>query len=80
MITDLNEIITYLENVKDEPLIPNKFVELDANNIYMYLIELQKLRSKVEKLSNRNKDLKEKLKEKNITKALKNPYDIIGIL
>ena len=80
MITDLNEIITYLENVKDEPLIPNKFVELDANNIYKYLIELQKLRTKVEKLSNRNKDLKEKLKDKNITKALKNPYDIIGIL
>ena len=48
MITDLNEIITYLESVKDEDLIPNKFVELDANNIYKYLIELQKLRTKVE--------------------------------
>ena len=80
MITDLNEIIKYLESVKDEDLIPNKFVELDANNIYKYLIELQKLRTKVEKLTKRNKDLKEKLKDKNTVRAFKNPYDSIGLL
>ena len=80
MITNLDDIIQYLESVKDEPLIPNKFIELDANNIYEYLVELKQLRSKVEKLSARNKSLKDKLKDKNISKALKNPYDSIGII
>ena len=80
MITNLDDIIQYLESVKDESLIPNKFIELDANNIYEYLVELKQLRAKVEKLSTRNKNLKEKLKDKNISKALKNPYDSIGII
>ena len=80
MITNLDDIIQYLESVKDESLIPNKFIELDASNIYDYLVELKQLRSKVEKLSARNKNLKEKLKNKNISKALKNPYDSIGII
>ena len=80
MITNLDDIIQYLESVKDEPLITNKFIELDANNIYEYLVELKQLRAKVEKLSARNKILKDKLKNKNISKALKNPYDSIGII
>lgn len=80
MITDLNEIVLYLKSVKDEDLIPNKFIELDANNIYMYLTELQKLKIEVQKLKKRNKDLKEKLKERNTIRSFKNPYDVIGLL
>lgn len=79
-ISKLDDVIEYLFNVKDDQRIPEKFTNLDPNTIYDFLVELKSLREENQKLKKRTGDLKKKLTKKNIERALKNPYDQIGII
>ncbi len=79
IISKLDDVIEYLSNVKDDQRIPDKFINLDANTVYDFLVELKSLREEVQKLKKRNTDLKQKFTKKNIERTFKNPYDQIGI-